>query len=395
MELAIITQLEEAMVLLERVSAVGEAKEIRDRAEALRVYAKTANLTLDMQNLCAEVKILAECKAGAILRDMRKNPGHRFAGCSTMLPPTKIPKLTDLGISRTQSSRWQKMASVPEHLREAHIEQVKENSELLTSAAILGLKRDLDKEERLWKLMEKSQASEYKNENTVFHADSTRMIVDESIHLVVTDPPYNISSDRVIPFMDRVKMTNNFGEWDRLSPDEYMLLIQKSIQEYYRLLLPGGSVYLFCAERSVSDLRLCFIDSGFNFKNLIVWHRTNPKPKPDHTSYIAACDFILFAVKGTGNTFNWETHDKMHSVIKMPIISQYESVGHPTQKPVALIERLIKISSNEGDMVLDNFAGSGTTGVACQNTKRNFCLVEKELEYIQMIQARTGVKAYG
>ena len=63
---------------------------------------------------------------------------------------------------------------------------------------------------------------------------------------------------------------------------------------------------------------------------------------------------------------------------------------HPTQKPVALFEYLIKTYTNEGDLVLDNCAGSGTTGVACKNTGRNFILIEKEQEYIDIINKRLG-----
>lgn len=393
MNIAVRGELEKALVLLSELTGIEDVKAIRDRAEALRGLARTSNESVEMINLCAEVKINAECQAGTLLDIMKKNKGQLLRG-DTMSQRENLPKLSDLGISRKQSSRWQKMAKVPEHLRNALIQLMKDDNELLTSAAILELHRNLAKEARLWKLMEKSQASEYKAGNTVYHADSTRMILDESVDLIVTDPPYNISTDRVIPFMDRVKMTNNFGVWDKMSPEEYLEFMEKSMVDHYRVLREGGSILQFCAERSISDLRWALIRTGFNFKNLIVWHRTNPKPKPDHTSFIAACDFILFAVKGKGNTFHWTTHDQMHSVIETPIISKSESVGHPTQKPLVLIERLIKTSSNEGDLVLDSFAGSGTVGVACQNLKRYFCLVEKEAEYIQMIQARTGVRAY-
>ena len=151
---------------------------------------------------------------------------------------------------------------------------------------------------------------------------------------------------------------------------------------------------MFTCEAYVSYFRAALIKAGFQFKNTLVWARPNPKPKPDKTSYVAACDFILFAVKGEGHTFNYTKHDEMLSYINMPSASGAERAawGHSTQKPLELIKKLIIVSSNPGDTVLDPFAGSGTTGEACQQTGRRFILVERDAACIEMIEARTGVK---
>ena len=79
------------------------------------------------------------------------------------------------------------------------------------------------------------------------------------------------------------------------------------------------------------------------------------------------------------------THRNPQSILEF---SKPTNAGHPTQKPVALFEYLIKTYTNEGDLVLDNVAGSGTTGVACQNTNRNFILMEQEPEYVEIIKKR-------
>lgn len=222
------------------------------------------------------------------------------------------------------------------------------------------------------------------------------MVKDGSVDMVATDPPYNISRDRVVHFAteDRGSMSNNFGDWDWTPEEEYLERVQSWSHEFFRVLREGGSAYVFAAEHSVSFFRAALISAGFRFKNTLVWTRPNPKPKPDKTSYVTACDYILFAVKGEGHTFHYTAHNKMLSLITMPACQGKERSmwGHPTQKPVKLIEALIKVSSNPGEILLDPFAGSGTLGEACQKTGRLFIMVEREPKYIRMIEARIGVK---
>jgi len=233
----------------------------------------------------------------------------------------------------------------------------------------------------------------------VIHGDNFRLIPDESVHLLATDPPYNISRKRKIVFDNRKAIDKDFGDadaWDHWSGAEkvdfYIVILDWS-KEFYRVVRPGGSVYVFCADPFISDFRRALIDAGFRFKNVLTWHFTNPKPKPDRTSWITACDHILFAVKGPGNTFNWEGINQMHSIIESGTCQGKERTPHPTQKPLVVMERLVKVSSNPGDMVLDPFAGSGTTGEACQRLGRSFILVEVVERYIRIIEARTGVKS--
>ena len=115
---------------------IGEVKDIRDKAEALRAYAKQAGEGLDMQNRCAEIKIRAERRAGELLKESVRHEGGRpekhghGVRVSHTIPP---------GISEKESQRWQKVASVPEKRFDEHVEQVKAQGEELTTAGVLRL----------------------------------------------------------------------------------------------------------------------------------------------------------------------------------------------------------------------------------------------------------------
>ena len=228
--------------------------------------------------------------------------------------------------------------------------------------------------------------------NRVILADNMRMIQHETVDLVCTDPPYNISRDRRVEFNDRAAMSNDFGDWDWIPDDEFLRLLHDWSKEFYRVLKPGGSAYVFSSQIFLSYLRTRLISAGFHFKNVLTWHIANPKPKSDKTSWLNATDFILFGIKGSAHTFNWTSASDMRSVIAAPVCGGKERRDHPTQKPLSVVTRLIAASSKPGDLVLDPFAGSGTTGEACLRLKRSFVLIEREPAYIQIIEARTGIK---
>jgi N6-adenosine-specific RNA methylase IME4 len=124
-----ISLLEQAKALLARASSVDEVKDVRDRAEALRMYAKQAGLGLDMQNQAAEVKLRAERRAGELL-DPKMGRPEKVSHDAT---------LSELGISRSQSSRWQRIASLPEAAFESYIELALESRREMTTAGALKL----------------------------------------------------------------------------------------------------------------------------------------------------------------------------------------------------------------------------------------------------------------
>jgi hypothetical protein len=123
-----------ARTALEKAASIDEVKDIRDKAEAARTYARQARYSLTMQNQCTEIKLRAERRAGEILPDTVK-PGNPQLSHDGIIGP----KLSDLGITLNQSSRWQRIAAIPEEIFEDHIEKMRESEKELTTSGLLAL----------------------------------------------------------------------------------------------------------------------------------------------------------------------------------------------------------------------------------------------------------------
>ena len=218
-------------------------------------------------------------------------------------------------------------------------------------------------------------------------------IPDKSIDLILTDPPYNISYDEV---------------WDKMTNERWKSLILDVLNESSRILRNQGSIWIFGGWSNISELRY-FIGKFFYEKNWIIWDRQ--KGRGANYNFVSTREDIIWATKS--NIYPFYTFNKQSSTIKKktkgmglkngdeyrklsnvwtdisPIVPwSKERVEHPTQKPLKLIERIIKISSNKGDTILDPFMGSGTTGVACKQLGRNFIGIEISPEYCKIAKER-------
>lgn len=131
---------------IQKAASVDEAKGIRDKAEALRIYAKQSGQSLEVQNKCAEIKLRAERRAGVILAEMEKNKGARGKG--VRFRDESAPTLADLGISQVQSHRWQKIAGIPHRDFEAFLGETRQRGKELTSVSVLRLASELKKPKR-------------------------------------------------------------------------------------------------------------------------------------------------------------------------------------------------------------------------------------------------------
>ena len=141
-----------------------------------------------------------------------------------------------------------------------------------------------------------------------------------------------------------------------------------------------GSIYIFCGTEQVSEIREQMVEHGLSTR-LIIWNKTNPSPMNGQHIWLSSIECCVYG-KFKNATFN--EHCK-GSVLNFPC---GRGKVHPTEKPIKLFEYIVKVSSNENDTILDPFAGSGTTGVACKNLNRNYILIEKEPEYIDIINKR-------
>ena len=218
--------------------------------------------------------------------------------------------------------------------------------------------------------------------NKIYHGDCLeviKQIPDKSIDLVLTDPPYNISDNVKMTKMGNKFVNADFGEWDKMGRDEYLLFCGKVLSEICRILKDNSGIYWFTDKAMVSYIWDIGVERGLKGKNIIVWHKNNPVPQFRFQNYLSSCEFFIWFAYGV-HKLNFGKQTEMHNFIEMPICSDRDRI-HPTQKPVKLFETYIKHGSNENDLVLDPFSGSGTTAIACHNLKRNFICIEKDEEY--------------
>lgn len=232
-----------------------------------------------------------------------------------------------------------------------------------------------------------------------------KQIPDESVNLVVADPPYYL--------------LNN--EWDKKqwkSEEEYLSWCVQWFTECHRVLKKDGSIYIFQDWRLVANFVLELKKIFPYFQNWITWERN--KGRSSKINFKSSKEEILYFSKTKKPTFHeqkklrpviapyknedgtpkgWFIDEENNRVrwtgvgnvwhYTPPVwSSKTEKPFHPTQKPVMMLERIIDSSSNENDVILDLFSGSGTTAVACKNLKRNFISIEKNPEYYEKIKDR-------
>ena len=171
----------------------------------------------------------------------------------------------------------------------------------------------------------------------------------------------------------------DYGEWDS---EFTMAQLEEFISEYYKKLRKGGTLIMFFDIWKISYLKDLLEKYKFKQIRFIEWIKTNPQPINSSVNYLTNCrEIALIGVKGGNPTFN-SKYDK--GIYEFPLQGG-KNRFHPTQKSLLLFEELVKKHSNENDVVLDTFLGSGTTAIACKNTKRNFKGCEISKEYFDKI----------
>jgi site-specific DNA-methyltransferase (adenine-specific) len=170
-------------------------------------------------------------------------------------------------------------------------------------------------------------------------------------------------------------VTSDFGQWDK---DYTIEDLRLSINEFYRILRKGGSCIIFFDLWKLETLKKLL--SKFSKHRFVEWIKTNPIPLNQYSTYLSnAREISISCVKGGKSTFN-SKYD--NGIYEYPIYNGKDRF-HPTQKSLPLFEELIKKHSKEGDVVVDPYAGSGTTALSSKNTNRIFICGEPSDEYFQ------------
>ncbi len=194
-------------------------------------------------------------------------------------------------------------------------------------------------------------------------------IPDNSVDLIITDPPYGISKElncKGQRLGSTAKLNFNFGTWDKLNTSWFDVALLKT----------RGWMMTFCAKKDVGFFIGKLEHRGFIAVDVLVWQKPDPVPLNAKSRFLNAWEAIVIGKK-PGSTWN-STYE--HNIIKVQA-PKGKSRFHPTQKPVALIKKLIELTTMENALVLDPFMGSGTTAVASIESKRKYIGFELSKEY--------------
>lgn len=242
----------------------------------------------------------------------------------------------------------------------------------------------------------------------LFQGDSLQLMAflpESSVDCIWTDPPYNLSNDGITCVAGRMVKVNK-GEWDRSRGIELDHEFNKTwLKACYRVLKPTGTIWVSGTLHVYPSVGFAMQELGFRILNDIIWEKPAPPPNLGCRCFTHSTELILWATKAKKGkekyTFNYETMKnenggkQMKNVWRMPAPSKDEkSHGkHPTQKPLALVARCLRASTNEGDLVFDPFAGSATAGVAALLLNRRFIGCEMDEKYSGIAVRRLSTSA--
>lgn len=302
---------------------------------------------------------------------------------------------------------------------------------------------------------------------TTFNLDclniTDEQVKDNSIDLLLTDPPYNISGEGAKPVwidpetgenknsIHSQKFSESFEEdWDDVTHDEFLAQIDQWSQMWFRKLRKGGAFAVFISDQYISYLWKIMEAQGFEPKRVWTWKKPAAVPFNRQVNPVSACEYVLFGIKPGGKrTFNadadegsiverYAAADKISSIVyklvkdsadTQDLDSIFEAAKkeaakmlegrkknddgqiqcvipntitysgglgkdkiHPTQKPQEILEYFISLLSDPGDTVLDTFAGSGSTGMACESLGRDAILIERDPKMYSKMAARFNNK---
>jgi site-specific DNA-methyltransferase (adenine-specific) len=229
---------------------------------------------------------------------------------------------------------------------------------------------------------------------------------DASVDFVFADPPYFLSNDGFTVKSGKAVSVNK-GTWDKSQGFESEISFHESwISECLRVLKPNGTIAISGTYHSIYKCGFLLQKMDCRIINDITWFKPNGAPALAGRNFTASHETILWASKGqkAKHTFNyvqsrdWEVGNdsiyrrgkQMRSVWSIPTTPKREKAfgNHPTQKPLELLKRLIALCTSEGDLVLDPFCGSGTTGVACVLLGRNFIGIDLDQSYLELTAKR-------
>lgn len=395
--------IDKARTFLAQAETLADIGTVREIAERARRYASAAKLGKAAENHAARLRIEAERKAGALLLESAKNPGGRptenLSDVSTGFE--RPPKLPELGITRQQSSDWQRMANVPDEVFEAHVEEVVQAGKPLTTDGVVQVARKIERERRSAEPKPIIHPSRIPARIEI--ADARSMpLDDESVDLIVTSPPYGLDIGYAGGDVPAAAWPSFMRDW---------------LAEALRVTKPSGRLALNVPlDTTIGGCRPTYADSvhaalaaGWIYKATIVWQENNTtkgnrslgsvnsaaRPHPVDSS-----EMIAIFSKGewgpSSENPDQITPEQWQEAGHGPWSFSGESrpwEDHPAAFPIELPKRLIRYLCRRDDVVLDPFVGSGTTITAAIEEGRQAIGFDISEQYVQSARRRAAACA--
>jgi modification methylase len=228
------------------------------------------------------------------------------------------------------------------------------------------------------------------------------------VDLVFADPPYNLQLRQELFRPNNTRVDAVDDEWDKFdSFADYDIFTREWLAACRRVLKPGGALWVIGTYHNIHRVGAILQDLGFWILNEIVWVKTNPMPNFRGVRFTNAHESLLWAARDKAARYTFHHHAmkalneelQMRSDWLLPVCSGKERLRengarvHSTQKPEALLYRVILSSTNPGDVVLDPFFGSGTTGAAAKRLGRGWIGIERDAHYVEAARRRIDAVA--
>lgn len=232
----------------------------------------------------------------------------------------------------------------------------------------------------------------------LLHGDALlllKKIEPQSIDMIFADPPYFLSGDGITCSGGKMVSVNK-GKWDeKISIKEKHQFNKKWIRECKKVLKDDGTIWISGTMHNIYSIGMALEEEGFKIINNITWKKLNPPPNISCRAFVHSTETVLWAKKDISKAkhkFNYEVMKKLNNNKQMKDVwetsltkpSEKKCGKHPTQKPIELLEKIILSSTDENDLILDPFNGSGTTGIVANRLKRKYIGIEKEKEYLDL-----------
>jgi len=231
--------------------------------------------------------------------------------------------------------------------------------------------------------------------------DLFEAIPDNSIDCVWTDPPYFLSNGGMTCVAGRMVKVDK-GKWDESRGVEEDHKFNRAwLSQCYRVLKPAGTIWVSGTHHVYFSVGMAMMQIGYRILNDIVWQKTNPPPNLGRRCFTHSTEMLIWATKAKKGsrhryTFHYDEMCRENNGKQMQTVWTFPAAGHdekrlgkhPTQKPLALVKRCLRASTNPKDVILDPFSGSGTTGVASLQLDRHFFGCELESRYVDIAVKR-------